>query len=38
MNFSKGCTEGNDYTVIEETDRYYLCKCNKCGEQFKIWK
>lgn len=38
MDFSKNCTETNDYTIIGENEKYYICICNKCGEEFHKWK
>ncbi len=38
MDFSKNCFEVNDYIIVDETNDYYVCKCNKCGEYFRKYK
>lgn len=38
MDFSKGCTETNDYTVVDETSEYYVCRCHRCGAYFRKYK
>jgi len=38
MDWSNGCYETSDYTVVDETESYYVCRCNKCGEYFRKYK
>lgn len=38
MDWSNGCYETEDYTVVDETKDYYVCRCNKCGSYFRKYK
>lgn len=38
MNWAEKCYDINDYTVVDECERYYVCRCNKCGSYFRKWK
>lgn len=38
MDWENKCYETNDYTVVDETPSYYVCRCNKCGEYFRKYK
>lgn len=38
MIVSSGCCENYDYTIIYEGKNYYIVKCNKCGEEFRVTK
>ena len=38
MDWSNNCYENNDYRVVDETNQYYVCMCNRCGSIFRKWK
>lgn len=38
MSLFDCCANGYDYTIVDETNDYYVCRCNKCGEYFRKWK
>lgn len=38
MGFFDCCTVNEDYTVVDETADFYICRCNKCGNYFRKYK
>ena len=38
MDWSKQCYQCNKFTIIEESEDRWICKCDICGEIFTKWK
>ena len=38
MSLFSCCSVNNDYTIVDETSEFYVCRCNICGEYFRKWK
>ncbi len=43
MSLFNCCSPNNDYTIVDytivdETEDFYVCRCNVCGEYFRKWK
>lgn len=38
MSIFDCCFVHNDYTVVDETSTYYVCRCNVCGNYYRRYK
>lgn len=38
MSLFNCCSVNQDYTIVDETENYYVCRCNICGDYFRKWK
>ena len=38
MDWSRQCFECYKFTIIEELEDRYICKCDMCGSIFTKWK